>query len=248
MVHALLLEFLRTYHVDTNRVFLAGFSNGGTGSLEYGVRWPERFAAISSLMGAGLDTPSGTKLPLQNLSDVPVLFVHGEKDPRIPPAASTKTYDALRGLKPRVPPELHILKGRAHDITLAEDDGLTVPFFAHFEREPFPKNVAARVLDPRYPRQYWWEVIEGDKNPAEVEAHILDNNTIELKTRNVRKLRLLLRPELLSHPEKAVHVRINGQEQAPVELKRDCQVFRHSAESDADPFLAYTDEIVVSVP
>ena len=246
MVHALLLEVLRTYNVDTNRVYLAGFSNGGTGTLELGTRWPDRFAAIASLMGAGQDTPSATKLPLQNLQDVPVLFLHGDKDPRIPPSASTRTYDELRSLKPRVPPELHILKGRAHDITLSGDDGYTLPFFERFTRDPFPTTVTAKVFDQRYPRQYWLEVVEADSAAPEVDARILPGNVIEIKAHNVKKLRLLLRPEFFPGAAK-IHVRLNGKEQPAIDLKRDCQLFSRSSETYADPFLAYTDEIVLDV-
>jgi len=247
MVQTLLLEVLRTYNVDTNRVYLAGFSNGGTGSIELGARWPYRFAAIASLMGAGLDTPSGAKLPMQNLLDVPVLFVHGDKDPRIPPSASTRTYDELRSLKPETAPELHILKGRAHDVTLSSDDGYTLPFFARFVRDPFPQTFKAKIFDLRFPRQYWLEVAEPGKDAPEVEAHLLDGNVIDIKTRNVQKLRLLLRPELFSSPG-PVHVRLNGKDQPSFDLKRDCQLFLHGAKSTADPFLAYTDEIVLELP
>jgi pimeloyl-ACP methyl ester carboxylesterase len=246
MVHALLLEVLRAYNVDTNRVYLTGFSNGGTGSIELGTRWPDRFAAIASLMGAGLDTPSGTKLPLQNLLDVPVLFLHGDKDPRIPPSASTRTYDELRALKPRVPPELHILKGHAHDITLSSDDGYTLPFFERFTRDPFPKAVSAKIFDARFPRQYWLEIVDPDKSEPEVDARILPGNVIEIKAHNVKKLRLLLRPDLIPGAG-PVHIRLNGKEQPAVELKRDCQLFVRSNQTYADPFLAYTDEIVLDV-
>jgi predicted esterase len=246
-VQALLLEVQRAYNVETNRVYLTGFSNGGTGTIELGVRWPDRFAAIASLMGAGLDTPSLTKLPLQNLYDLPVLFVHGDKDPRIPASSTQRTYEELRELKPVTAPELHILKGRAHDVSLSADDGLTLPFFARFTRDPFPHTVKTVVFDPRFSRQYWLEVVEPGKDPPEVDARILPENTIDIKARNVKKLRLLLRPELFSTPG-PVRIRINGKEQAPVELKRDCQLFTRSAESNADPFLAYTDEVVIDVP
>jgi pimeloyl-ACP methyl ester carboxylesterase len=246
IVEALLLEVQRTYNVDTNRVYLTGFSNGGTGTIELGVRWPDRFAAIASLMGAGLDTPSGTKLPLQNLYDVPVLFVHGDKDLRIPASSSQRTYEELRDLKPVTAPELHILKGRAHDISLSSDDGITLPFFARFTRDPFPRTVKAVVFDPRFPRQYWLEVVEPGKDPPEVDAHIVPDNTIDIKARSVRKLRLLLRPELLSISG-SLRVRLNGKEQSPLELKRDCQLFAHSAELLADPFLAYTDAVDLDV-
>jgi pimeloyl-ACP methyl ester carboxylesterase len=247
MVHALVLEILRSYNVDTNRVYLAGFSNGGTASLEFGARWPERFAALASLMGAGMDSPSGVKLPMRNLLDVPVLFLHGDKDPRIPFPNSVNTFDELRDLKPRVPPEVHLLKGRAHDVTLNADDGYTLPFFQRFTRNPFPPNVSAKIWDARFQRQYWIEVAEGDNAPSEVEGHILPNNLIDIKARNVKKLRLLLRPELF-HDAGPIHIRLNGKDQPAVELKRDCQLFAQSAETYADPFLAYTDEIVLDVP
>ena len=247
MTHALLLEVLRNYNVDSNRVYLAGFSNGGTGAREFGARWPDRFAAIASLMGAGLDSPSGVKLPMSNLLDVPVLFLHGDQDPRIPSSASVKTYDELRTLKPRVEPELHILKGRAHEVTLASDDGFTLPFFERFTRNPFPQNISARVWDTRFPRQYWIEVVEGDTAPSEVEAHITADNLIDIKTRDVKKLRLLLRPELF-HSTGPVHIRLNGNDHPALELKQDCQLFLRSADAYADPFLAYTDEVVLDVP
>jgi pimeloyl-ACP methyl ester carboxylesterase len=246
MVHALLLEVLRSYNIDTNRVYLAGFSNGGTGALELGARWPDRFAAIASLMGAGMNSPSGVKLPMRNLLDVPLLFLHGDSDPRIPSSASVNTFDELRGLKPRVPPELHILKGRGHDVTLASDDGYTLPFFERFTRNPFATSVSAKIWDPRFPRQYWMEVVEAENAPAELEGRILANNVVDIKTRNVKKLRLLLRPELFRSPG-PVHVRLNGKDQPAIELKRDCRIFASSAETDADPYLAYTDEIVLDV-
>jgi len=157
------------------------------------------------------------------------------------------TYDELRSLKPRVPPELHILQGRPHDVTLASDDGYTFPFFERFTRDPYPRNVSVTIFDPRFPRQYWMEVAEGDNAPWELEGHITDGNVLDIKTRNVKKLRLLLRPELFPAAG-PVHIRLNGKDQPPLALKRDCQLFVRSAATYADPFLAYTDEVVLDVP
>jgi hypothetical protein len=63
----------------------------------------------------------------------------------------------------------------------------------------------------------------------------------------VKKLRLLLRPELFHSPG-PVRVRLNGKDEPPIKLKRDCQIFLRSAENYADSFLAYTDELVLDVP
>ncbi len=246
MVHELLLEVLRSYNVDTGRVYLAGFSNGASGALHYGTLWPERFAAIALLMGAGVNSPSGEVLPLKNLANVPVLLLHGDKDALIPSSASVTTYDELRALHPRIAPELHILKGRGHEITLSADDRYTMPFLERFRREPFPLNLSMKIANTSFPRRYWLEVMEKDTGPAEIEGRILPGNLIELKTRNVRRLRLLLRPELLGDTG-PVRVRVNGKEQAPQEFKQSCDLFAQSAGTYADPALAYTEEMVVNI-
>jgi hypothetical protein len=75
-------------------------------------------------------------------------------------------------------------------------------------------------------------VVEGDNAPSEVEAHISPDNLIDVKARNVKKLRLLLRPELF-HSAAPTRVRLNGKDQPPLELKRDCQLFLRSADAYA---------------
>ena len=247
MVHDLLLEILRTYNVDTNRIYLAGFSNGGSGALYFGTLWPDRWAAIASLMGAGVNSPSGETLPLKDLLNVPLLFLHGDKDTLIPSSASVNTYDELRGLHPRVAPELHILKDRGHEITLSADDSLTMPFLERFTRNPFPRSLAMKITSLTYPRRYWVEVLEKDAGAVEIEGRILPDNMVEIKTKNVRKLRLLLRPELFDSSA-AVRVRVNGKEQPARAMKPNCELFAQSAETYGDPLLAYTDEVVIDVP
>jgi len=246
MVHELLLEILRTYNVDNNRMYLAGFSNGATGALYYGTLWPERFAAIALLMGAGVRSPSGEAVPLKNVSDVPLLLLHGDKDTIIPSSASVATYNELQASHPRVAPELHVLKGRGHELTLSSDDGYTLPFLDRFRREPFPTAISMKITDLNFPRRYWVEVLDKDGGPAEVEGRILPGNTIDIKTRHVRRLRLLLRPELLQAGVPA-HIRLNGREQAPAQWTPNCELFTQTAKAYADPFLAYAVEIVVDV-
>ena len=107
--------------------------------------------------------------------------------------------------------------------------------------------MVAKFFDSRYNRQYWIEVLDAGKGIPEVEARILEGNLIVIDTGHVKRLRLLLRPELFpaSGP---IRVRLNGKEIPPFELKLDCQLFQRSAQIYADPFLAYTDEMVLDVP
>src|SRR5581483_2806877 len=153
-VDALLKHVLDEFNVDRNRVYVAGYSNGGTGALYYATLWPQRFAAVVSLMGAGQCIPEiADSLP--NVVNLLILFVHGDKDPLISADCSQETYTSLMKLSPRVHPEFHILKGRAHEITLETDDGLSLPFLQKQERDPSPTRVSARWSDLSYPRRYW---------------------------------------------------------------------------------------------
>lgn len=140
-VRVLLDEALQTLNVDRSRIYITGFSNGGTGALYFGTLWPERFAAIASLMGAADCMDEVRPLALKKLSGVPVLFLHGDKDPTIEASCSEEAYRKLRKYSPNS--ELHILKDRQHDITLSNDDGLTLPFFRKYSRCPSPPEKTA---------------------------------------------------------------------------------------------------------
>jgi hypothetical protein len=121
-----------------------------------------------------------------------------------------------------------------------------MPFLERFHRDPFPRNLAMKITSLTYPRRYWVEVLDKDGGAAEVEGRMLADNTVEIKTKNVRKLRLLLRKELFDSSV-PVRIRVNGKEQPVRELTNSCALFAQSAKTYADPFLAYTEEVVIEV-
>lgn len=125
-VRALIDEIIPTLNIDRSRIYLIGFSNGGTGTLYYATLWPDQFSAIAPLMGAATCMDDISPLKLDRLAKVPALLVHGDKDSIIPSSCSEDAYKKLKKISPAS--ELHILKGREHDITLGTDDGLTLPF------------------------------------------------------------------------------------------------------------------------
>lgn len=242
---ALLEEVLQNLNVDTNRVYIAGFSNGGTGAMYYASLWPQRFAAVVSLMGAGVCTPEIAEA-LPNVTNLPVLLVHGDKDSIISSSCSTGTYEALGKLTPKFAPELHVLKGREHDVTLQNDGEFTLPFLADKVRNPFPTQFAARFADMAYPRHYWVEVVEKGVGVAEIEGEIKPDNSVLLKTKNVKRLRLLLRPEMFVQPGR-VRVVLNKKEVFRGELKRHCKALQESSPAEADPLLGLTNLVELEI-
>jgi hypothetical protein len=197
--NAVLNQVLDRYNIDRDRIYITGFSNGGTGSLYFAELWPQRFAAVVSQMGAG-QCMDQVKAGLSNLENLPLFFIHGEKDPIINHECSTTTQSALLDLRPATKPELKILPNREHDITLQTDDGFTLAFFKDNSRNPFPRHIEFTFTDPQAPRSYWIKVLEGKPGKSTVEARVKQDNTIEIHSHDVSRLRLYLRPELLSKP------------------------------------------------
>jgi pimeloyl-ACP methyl ester carboxylesterase len=213
---------LQRYNVDRDRIFITGFSNGGTGALFYATLWPQRFAAVVTLMGAGVCNEQ-VKAGLANGRNLPLLLIHGENDPIITPDCSTTTQAALSDLHPAIEPELKILPKHAHDITLQSDDGLTLSFFKNKLRNPFPRIVDLSESDPLATRAYWIEILDGKPGKSDIDARVKPDNTIDIHSHEVKSIRLHLRPELLP---KSGDVRIvwNGKKMFTGPLRDYCSL------------------------
>ena len=96
-VHAL-IERENQRGVPTERIVLAGFSQGGAIALHTGLRYPERLAGIMAL---------STYLPLRDSvtderhnanADVPILMCHGTQDPVLPMEMGQASSELLQQL------------------------------------------------------------------------------------------------------------------------------------------------------
>lgn len=94
----LLDDIIANYAVDTNRVYLTGLSMGGYGTWDFGLTYPERFAAIVPVCGGGelitvmlLGKEKGPAL--KNLG---VWAFHGGMDVVVPLSESERMVKALK--------------------------------------------------------------------------------------------------------------------------------------------------------
>ena len=244
-VDAALRDTLNEFNVDRDRVYLAGFSNGGTGALYMAALWPQRFAAVVSLMGAGqcnqevqkgtaqpAESPPAVRARRKGFAHSVVLFQrHVRLDRR----------NASLGLRP----SCGCFPDREHDITLDSDDGLSLAFLKDKVRDAFPSRVSLRLPDLAYPRQYWVEVLEKRSGVAEVKAEIKPPNRLEIHSREVKKLRLHLRPEMFFRPG-PVQILWNGKQMYKGPVRDPCAAA--AGPSVDDPKLDLSDRKEFSLP
>ena len=67
-----------TLPIDTDRVYMTGFSMGGTGTWMLAMADPKRFAAIAPVCGSGICWYAGA------LKDIPIYMYHGDCDDIVP--------------------------------------------------------------------------------------------------------------------------------------------------------------------
>ncbi len=89
-LNALLDDVMAAHKVDADRVYLTGLSMGGFGTWEMISRYPQRFAAIAPICGAG------NPAMVRRFKDVPVWVFHGDKDPVVPVSGSDDMVAALK--------------------------------------------------------------------------------------------------------------------------------------------------------
>ncbi|MBM2814027.1 MAG: type sorting protein [Ignavibacteria bacterium] len=75
------------YNIDTNEIFLQGFSLGGRSALKYGLDHPKSFKglllntpAIQGIADANADPRLGFKLNFANAKQIPIAITHGDQD------------------------------------------------------------------------------------------------------------------------------------------------------------------------
>jgi predicted peptidase len=112
---ALLDEILSNYAVDPDRVYLTGYSMGGSGVWYLAYEYPDRFAAIAPMAGIG------NKFWASRLKDMPIWVFHGAQDTTI---AVLETIDMVRALKS---------KGGHIEVTIDPERGHRPPSVAEHE-------------------------------------------------------------------------------------------------------------------
>jgi pimeloyl-ACP methyl ester carboxylesterase len=98
---ALLDEVQTKYPIDPDRIYLTGLSLGGYGTWDTAIAFPDRFAAIAPVCGAG------DPADVARIIHLPTWVFHGSADPTVPIAEADRMVRAL-----------HLAAGREVNFTI----------------------------------------------------------------------------------------------------------------------------------
>lgn len=227
----LVLATLRTvqarYHIDPDRVFLTGMSNGGIGTYLVGTHHAPLFAGLAP-MASGLDT---VLMPfLENLKNTPVYMIHGRQDDVMPVELSRAIAQELTRLG-------YVFQYQEHDRVHPMAGGHFFPreelpalvrWFDRQRRTTLPKRLIV-VRDATHLTPFGWARIDAtdriaaftdlltdsrdeaivNRRYARLDAEIVGPNRIEVRTERVKRYSLYLNEALVDFSQ-PVTITTNG--------------------------------------
>src|ERR1043166_2411331 len=169
----------RKFSIDDNRVILMGYSMGGFGTWNIGLRYPDRCSALVAYAGgiSRLEYVSSNddrmRKILLNAFNLPVYFIHGDADTTVPVDFDRRSRDQFKSLGyehvyVEVPKAGHIMNVKeGGDLMNGVENWLKERV-----RKPHPKEVKHHAIGDYAPQSYWMRIVEFKDKCAEGKAPI----------------------------------------------------------------------------
>ena len=253
------------YHVDPDRIFLTGMSNGGIGAWLIGMHHAPLFAGLAP-MASGLDN---VLMPfLANLRNTPVYIIHGAKDQVMPVELSRSIAQELTALGyPYVYREHqgeHPVAG-GHYFPREELPALMTWLTAQ-RRNPLPTRLTLVREASRFQSFGWVRLDVTDpiaafsddlvdkrdeqilrREYARLEATIVSTNRIEVTTERIQRYSLFLNDRLID-PAKPVTIVTNGRLSFEGKVTASLETLLRQARIRQDPRQLFPIHVAVAVP
>ena len=172
-------DLKRTYHVDENRVFLLGVSDGGTGAYYHAFKASTPWAGFLPFIGnpavlrnASLDV--GGEMHVANLTNKPFFVVNSGRD-RLYPVASVEPYIKLFR-RAGVAIDFRPQPEGGHNLNWWPEVSDDIDaFVAATRRDPLPDRLSWRTESTQdYNRVHWLVINELDASNQAEEEPMLD--------------------------------------------------------------------------
>ena len=245
LARSTIADVMRQYHVDPNRVYLSGMSNGAIGTYAIGAHRADRFAAAVPMAGC---YPYGLYPLFQNFRMTPLYLLHGSHDGVIPVQCSRDVFTELARLgipaSYREHDRVHKVPGVGGHFFPEEELPDLVNWIGRQTRNPLPKAITLLRDREHRDRFYWsridlvsektvslWEstVKEGEQLVlSRLEALVVSPTEIAVMTAHVAQYTLFLSQSLFDL-DKPITVTTNGNASFQGKVTKDPKVLLSEA-------------------
>ena len=263
-IRSILGEVQSLYNIDTNKIYLSGLSDGGSGTYYISARIADLFAAAAPVIGSPsvIDSTSNDvhneTFPI-NLTGLPWLIINGMHDSLYPPKHIEPYIEFLKfmGVKFQL-----ILANTGHSFeALKQNADRLFQFFSHTKRNPHPSELIWEVdQNSKFTRHHWLIIDEISQYQSKkifhgfLEKHLpkalvkikAHENTIHVESLSAQKITLLISPQKFNL-KLPIQVHINGKVVHDEVVKPSNQVLLKWAIKDRDPARLYVAEIMLTI-
>jgi predicted esterase len=222
-VLAIVKELKRTFRIDTNRIYVAGHSLGGSGAYHIGLRNADLFAAVSAnaggMHGVTNNATGTTDIPggfVANLCNTPIFMTHFDRDPRVgvqDARAVAKELNQLREAYPGGYEHRYVEGiGEDHGYPQGTSPGQIIAWMTKHRRDPCPKRVIWEPAAPDKNHFYWLRhagPVASTSRGSRVVA-TREGNRFEIEGANTAGISVML-AEGMCDPTMPVTVVVNGE-------------------------------------
>jgi len=253
------------YHIDPDRVFLTGMSNGGIGTWIIGMHHADLFAGIAP-MASGIDD---VLFPfLANLTQTPVYVIHGAEDQVMPVELSRNLVKEMTRLG--IPHLYH-----EHQWTHPHAGGHFFPrqelpeLIAWFDQQrqmSLPRKVTV-VRDATHLTPFSWVRIDSTDQIAaftenlidsrdemitggifaKLHAEITTSNTIVVTANRIRRYTVFLNQDLVDF-SKPVTVETNGKISFEGMVEPSIETLLQEVRSGPDTHILFPAKLIINLP
>jgi pimeloyl-ACP methyl ester carboxylesterase len=265
LVLATVRHVRQRYHVDPDRIFLTGMSNGGIGAWLIGMHNAPLFAGVAPMAG-GLDD---VLMPfLANLRNTPVYIIHGAKDQVMPVTLSRAIARELTAME-----YPHIYREHQGEHPMAgghyfprEELPALVTWLNAQRRDPLPTKLTLVREASRFQPFGWVRLDSTDpiaafsddlvdkrdehitqREYARLEATIVSTNRIEVHAERIQRYSVFLNDRLID-PAKPVTIVTNGRVSFEGLVTASLETLLRQARLRQDPRQLFPFHLVVAIP
>lgn len=272
-IEGLLLELRHTYHIDENRVYLTGISDGATGAYFVASRYGTPWAAYHAYIGhAGVLANremriDGDFFPV-NLANKPMYVVNTQND-RLYPTAIVDPFIAL--FKTAGAPITYRPLGGGHDLAWMDRELPKIRKFTSSKvRNPLPDSLVWETETTRRYKRNHWVIIqklgESDGDPRFPNYNqsqqgpiwprkgdsgrigvVRQGNKVIVKASGVRSYSLLLSPDVFDFSQ-PVAVDVNGKLVFEEQVTPDVTTLLRWFQADQDRTMLFGAQLDFTIP